>query len=966
MSKLRMVRRSKRKIRRIFYMDTEDDDYGDDTGNNDDGDGGFHADAASVAVGGGDDDDDQIIDATSTAPATNDDMDDGAVDHDNKDTNVCKSNRRSHRFEPPAYRGDSSNKIISSMCYRNTIVYDNHNDDAGNVVAGNVAAGSDDNNGDFDDDNENHASDDEYDDEEDDDDGDDDDDDDNDDFSNDNTRHGRPPYYDGPEYKHHSINNLLPSLTTKFDLDSITIASSNMHSLFKSLNKEASVTVNCCLKRLKAAHGSRLTVKFTEDSPCKHHGTNLKSLSLGSLPNTTICSITVANHIFFLNLFWLDPPYIPKVPYFDDRILLVLTAAMNYATLSCKAGLFDLDQIDDPQVYINNDRQRSQIRQFSGQFHMFSIFKSGVTVSSDKKLSHIDGMIFFSEFNRCLKAIAKGIYSECSIQKLLPFDYDNASFKVNTGEKDIRKIEADKKKKLSELASMIANSSVYTLSVAGLKSEVQSTYFNQDLCIQNNIPITDTNIRNSFPAYQQESMKILSVALNGYLTEDHISKDVHIYYDIGMEVWHNDDNISFLINLQDTKKKIKDIINEHKIIVKEEMTARDIHNLTESMRSDIHYDDIINIQSNNNEDDPTADISDYLIWNSEICQNIYNTFLINGTGNWHTGNNKVIRKSKAIICFEDDLESSDDETNSEKKVYLEHQPEPGMCNAQQYTPQARIFSLKVIRVAAKDMHALTQILMSLLMNTKVVTSVNFKKLMSRLMTHLQYLENFAEELKNNQIHIRTECLFKFDIENRKINFPTGFLDTKVLVFNTNEFGEFYYSQIAESTKAIKDLFPDISNDHPVYPDMSHLSVEARTAIIFHAELLAAEFSNAFSKGTIMKNLKGTFVHQGYIGLSQKSKLRIPLTDDDKQYCTLPYGLSPSLLPLHLSEPRQPDSRGLIPLDKLQISISLSSISCSRIYKISESSNLPVSYAQHWHLAKSLLHNFLKDPGKYIV
>ena len=513
---------------------------------------------------------------------------------------------------------------------------------------------------------------------------------------------------------------------------------------------------------------------------------------------------------------------------------------------------------------------------------------------------------------------------------------------------------------------MIANSSVYTLSVAGLKSEVQSTYFNRDLLLRHGITTNDAVIRNSFPAYQKSSMTLLSESLNVFLTKDDISKDVHIYYDIGMEVWHNDDNISFLINLEDTKKKIKDIIHKHKIIIKEEMTDKDIHNLTESMRSDIHDDDIINIQKNNNEDDPTADINDYLIWNSELRQNIYNTFLINGTGNWHTGNNKVIRKSEVITCYESDLESSDDEICSKNKVFLEHQPLPGMCNAQQYTPQARIFSLKVIRVAAKDMHALTQILMSLLMNTKVVTSVNFKKLMSRLMKHLQYIENFAEDLRNNQIHIRTECLFKFDIEKRKIDFPTGFLDTNVLLFNTSEFGEFYYSQIAESTKAIKDLFPDISNDPPVYPDMSHLSVEARTAIIFHAELLAAEFSNAFSKGTIMKNLKGTFVRQGYIGLSQKSKLRITLTDDDKRYCTLPYGLSPSLLPLHLSGPRQPDTRGLIPLDKLQIPISLSSISCSRIYKISESSNLPVSYAQHLYLAKSLLHNFLKDPGKYIV
>ena len=817
-----------------------------------------------------------------------------------------------------------------------------------------------------DDDTDNYYSHDEDDEDDDDDDDDDRDDDYDDDDKDDNIRNGRPPFYDGPEYKHHSIKDLLPSLTTKFDLDSITIASSNMHSLFKSLNKKASVTVNCCLKRLKAAHGSRLTVKFTEGFPCKHHGTNLKSLSLGSFPNITICSITVENHIFFLNLFWLDPPYIPKVPYFDDRILLVLTAALNYATLSCKACLFDLDEIDDPQVHIENKTQKSQIRHFSGQLHMFSIFKSGVNVSSDKKLSHIDGMIFFSEFNRCLKAIAIGIYSECSIQDLLPFDYDNANFKDNTGEKDIRKIEAHKKKKLSELASMIANSSVYTLSVAGLKSEVQSTYFNRDLLLRHGITTNDAVIRNSFPAYQKSSMTLLSESLNVFLTKDDISKDVHIYYDIGMEVWHNDDNISFLINLEDTKKKIKDIIHKHKIIIKEEMTDKDIHNLTESMRSDIHDDDIINIQKNNNEDDPTADINDYLIWNSELRQNIYNTFLINGTGNWHTGNNKVIRKSEVITCYESDLESSDDEICSKNKVFLEHQPLPGMCNAQQYTPQARIFSLKVIRVAAKDMHALTQILMSLLMNTKVVTSVNFKKLMSRLMKHLQYIENFAEDLRNNQIHIRTECLFKFDIEKRKIDFPTGFLDTNVLLFNTSEFGEFYYSQIAESTKAIKDLFPDISNDPPVYPDMSHLSVEARTAIIFHAELLAAEFSNAFSKGTIMKNLKGTFVRQGYIGLSQKSKLRITLTDDDKRYCTLPYGLSPSLLPLHLSGPRQPDTRGLIPLDKLQIPISLSSISCSRIYKISESSNLPVSYAQHLYLAKSLLHNFLKDPGKYIV
>ena len=153
-----------------------------------------------------------------------------------------------------------------------------------------------------------------------------------------------------PEFEDVTLYEILPELSAKFDLDSITFSSESVHSLLNALNGSFTISIKNTFNRMNALHSSRLNLTFAKRDPFITGGKKRHNLSLGSLPNITLAEVIVNNEKFYLNLFWLNPPYAQKVPYFKNDMTLVLAAAMNYATLSSNNSLFDFPDKYGEQV----------------------------------------------------------------------------------------------------------------------------------------------------------------------------------------------------------------------------------------------------------------------------------------------------------------------------------------------------------------------------------------------------------------------------------------------------------------------------------------------------------------------------------------------------------------------------------------------------------------------------------------
>ena len=85
-------------------------------------------------------------------------------------------------------------------------------------------------------------------------------------------------------------------------------------------------------------------------------------------------------------------------PYFDNDILLVITAAMNYALKSCKEGFFPLNRIDDRMVKDLKEGENAQIKHTVDGINNFAIYKSDLTRSVGKKTNFHTGKAFFQNF----------------------------------------------------------------------------------------------------------------------------------------------------------------------------------------------------------------------------------------------------------------------------------------------------------------------------------------------------------------------------------------------------------------------------------------------------------------------------------------------------------------------------------------------------------------------------------------
>ena len=718
-----------------------------------------------------------------------------------------------------------------------------------------------------------------------------------------------------------TLKGMLPSLNIKKDIDSIMICSSKPFPLISSIDSDAVCIMFSSISRLKSSNSSRFNVKLEDDTAIRFRGSKVRSLCLGSFPNITLAKFIINNHIFLFNMYWLNPEFIPKSPLFEDGLLLTIIASLNYARLSCANNIYEFDGSEIPSN-VRNDGMKHYVRQVAFNcIPIFSLDNKNRKIR-DQPIEWKTATVFFGEMYRCFEALSIGEYSGHTLKDLLPYDYDNALFS--------EEIDDDNLGMLGSNALKLVNSVTFTLTVSNIKSICTTEYFHTNMKTP---PIPDNDIFKKFEKYEKACDKLLSNLMQKFLTKDPISDEVHVYYDYGMEANLTDSNVSLLISLSGGFKDIGNIIHGHNSIDEIQLTEEKLIELAESMLQDPEGTEQVRPEN----------VAEYLSWFAGMQKRKYRTFFMNNAGNWHSGSNRVKR------------------VHNEGKTEIEHRSSSGMCSAQGYSPQSRIIQNKTTRKAVKFIDGLPNAILTLLRQKDWKQPQGaFTTMLNNVLIHLKEIDDNANNMKNNQLSVRYECLMKMCTKTKKVSFPQGFMEMPIFKVNTDDIAKFYSERVNESTQSILSLFPKIGDKNPQYNQLSLFSAEAKTMIILHCELLAYEFGLLHKRGTIMREMNQLFKKQGFTGLSQESRYRLPLNENDLRFTkVIKNGLSPSFLPFSLVTSLQEVSRGIIDVSCVNIPTSYASLTSTPMLGVALSSNIPVTYEKHLHLSTSMLHMFLE-------
>ena len=715
--------------------------------------------------------------------------------------------------------------------------------------------------------------------------------------------------------------DILYSLNIKKDIDSLMIVSNNPFSIITSLQIDSVCMISSSVSRLKSSKSSRFSVVLENDTRIRYRGSSIRTLSLGSFPNITLAKIMNKNIEFIFNLYWINPDFIPKLPYFHDELLLTLTASLNYARYSCMNKLYDFKEIS-PALVTNQNMKHYVYQQARNYIPKFCLHNRK-RKNKDTPIEIKSAAVFFGEVLRCIDALAKEEYYGHEIRDFLPYDHDNAFFE------DLA--DNQKLKILSTMASKIVKSLIFTISASNMKSIITSEYFHKEMC---NPPIPENQVHAKFQKFEKECDQLFSKSIQGLFNSRGIKDDVHVYYDYGMEINTNDDNMSLLLLLNDGFSNIENIIHGHNEFNDTRASEKEMFELVESLLQ----------ETDQNEEQSSENVSEYLSWFNGMQKNKYRTFFQTDSGNWHTGNNRVRR-----IIKDDSVE-------------IEHRSHSGMCSAQGYSPQSRKLQHKLLRMAFKNMDGLPHTIFSLLRQREwKEPKSTFTDTLKDTLVHLKEIEEHSRKMKEEQVSIRYECLMKLSTHTKEVKYPEGFLSLPIYSIKTSSLGNFYHARVKELTQSILSIFPKISEKPSQYSNITLFSPEVKTMLVLQSELLAYEFGASNKAGTIMKELKSTFDEQGFIGLARDSRIRLPLIESDKNMTSnILNGISPSLLPFHMETNLHELQRGVIDTSNVRIPITYTSLNSMPIHGVAETSKIPITFEQHQHLLKSLLHNFLSD------
>ena len=334
-------------------------------------------------------------------------------------------------------------------------------------------------------------------------------------------------------------------------------------------------------------------------------------------------------------------------------------------------------------------------------------------------------------------------------------------------------------------------------------------------------------------------------------------------------------DLSYLSSLQESSKLIREITKEHN-----EFTSNKI---TSKKAVKIAYAQIFGVNSTPDSENFDLDIAmkemkhqmdilDYLSWGTNYQTRSYNIFFLTLLGNWHTGNSKTMRR-KAPFHIDGDAENSGDDS-----IYLSHLTKGGMCGAQMYGPHSRKIQLKQTRKATEYMDALTRICCNILNNKKKYVSKKFSRIVEMIRDHLVELKRTASNLSTTNTSIRIECLMKIELfpedDSSYFKFPHGFLDAKIGVCSTKDLGRYYDLTVGEACDSLLSIFHTKSDDELHFKFLKKMSPEAKTACVYHSEMLAMEFGAMNLKGSIIKLSRNIFMEQGSYNILENSKLRL--------------------------------------------------------------------------------------------
>ena len=335
-----------------------------------------------------------------------------------------------------------------------------------------------------------------------------------------------------------------------------------------------------------------------------------------------------------------------------------------------------------------------------------------------------------------------------------------------------------------------------------------------------------------------------------------MNENIHVYYDIGLEVDHNKDSVSLVPHLATSRNVLKEAMynyNKH-ITDKANVPTTNNQNVSahdSSNQSTIIYDENSNISSSRlrrNQDEcdisEIVDIVDNQLWKKFTPPNLYSVLFLTGYGNWHSGNTKTHR-------IKDSCGS----------VSLEHNENGMMTGCQAYCPELRMIQCKETQDVVKEMDALASIIVTLIENTDERGEDRFNKLVDSLKRYLCSLKKTVLDEFTTPTSVRIECLMKIDKTSRfLINFSLEMEDTEIGIFNTKDLQKYYKDTVDESVDCLLSLMPSKEKNIFSYKDLSGLSAPYKTACIFHAERLACEFGNLNAQGTIMRYLKKNHFH----------------------------------------------------------------------------------------------------------
>ena len=734
------------------------------------------------------------------------------------------------------------------------------------------------------------------------------------------------------------LKSVLNEASIAFDIDSIVISSSFLHPLLNCLSEKALFSINTSVDRLKSTLSSRLTVTFDEQFHFQSNS-RLKSLNLGSFPNIEVATVSMGSKKLHLHMFWLNPSYIPKISFFQAKYSLVITAAFNMARLTC----ITQNNFTDNPFNLNQDffslKVDTDILSFGRELLPFYIASKN-RKTKQKKYKKLVVVTFFSLFQASLCQLSLKKMNTYTIEQLLPHDLNHSEFLKNS--------DVPKEQFLFNLAKDLCNSLTFVLSCAGYKNTTRTTFVNGG-------EYADDDPENVFNEYRKIATKVLSGNIMKEIFHQNLqfSENVHVYYDIGLEVRPLRNDISFLPHLKDTSKLIKKITKEHNDFPERRIPHREVMQMTHAQIFGVNGE-----EDGQNLDEDDADKMknlDYLRWGPNYNTSCYSNFFLTEFGNWHTGNSRTQRKKQDLTVEEI---SPDEEPVF---IYLQHLEKGGLCGAQMYSPQSRKVQLKETREATEYMDALASISMFILNNKKVTVSNKFDNIAFMIKEHLKELKISSSWLMDDQTSLRIECLMKMNLSPKAvkeyIKFLDGFLKLMLGTCQAAYLAEYYLKTVIEACDSLISIFPTGTKGSLQYKSLSGMSAAAKTACIYFSELLALEFGTKNLKGSIMKMLKTMFIDQGSYYIKENSRLRLQLNSTENPICHLKYGLSPSLL--SILPDRNIDLKPGLVMTNCKMKMPLCATATPYV-SVCESNKIHISYLQHRQHMLYVVHQFLSS------